>query len=128
MLGGDSKVVAQQLRDLSAASQCFKVKGGGHIIALYGVLTSASLKVSEVEEFLVNRNVSICTGTVRTALNQLADMGILEKKCTGPARNSPIRYQRKLNEAARALMERQAKHDPLGRRAKREKRAILDGR
>ena len=128
MLGGDSKVVAQQLRDLSAASQCFKVKGGGHVIALFGVLTDAWLGVGAVRLYLLNRGVCVHRDTVRTAMKQLTDMGVLEAKASGPAINSAMTYRRKLNEAARELKERQSARDLRGQHAKRAKREFLDAR
>lgn len=120
---GNYLQTAVKVADLAASSEVFAVKGGGQIISYFATFTDAWLDVGGVQRVVRLQGVVMHRNTVRKALNQLAEMGFLEMVVAETARNSPVRYRRKLSDAARELQRKRASMPALRSAALREKQA-----
>ncbi len=117
---GDFLASTHKVEEMSAKAQVFSYKGGGQIIAYFATFTDSWLSVDRVREVVELQGIKVHRDTIRDALNALTEMAFLEKHCSGTAPNSPVRYRRKLSEAAR---EDQARKRALGAMVKANGRA-----
>ena len=115
------------LHSVAGASATFRAKGGGQMIALFAAQPSIWFKVSDVQASLCLQGVLVSRESVRDGLDQLVNMGFLErmqkmvglKKVSGAAQ----RYRRQLSEAQRELLSAPAKLSAPRALAIRERRA-----
>lgn len=83
----------------------FKVRGGGQMIALFAAQPSIWFRVGQVQASLRLQGVCVSLVSVRSGLNQLVEMGFLQKM-VDPEKvyTAAHRYRRLLTEAQRELL------------------------
>jgi hypothetical protein len=93
------------LAEVVHARTVFKVKGGGQIIALLEAQPSIWFRVGQVRASLRLQGVIVSAPTARSGLNQLVEMGYLEKHVDPDSIITVAHlYRRKLSEARRAQL------------------------
>lgn len=121
------------LASVAKARTKFKVRGGGQMIALFAAQPSIWFRVGQVQASLRLQGVIVCRESVREGLDQLVEMGFLErsqkmidcKKVSGAAHQ----YRRLLTEAQRDLLTQPVRVSaPLATaiRERRERRRARD--
>lgn len=114
------------LASVAAAQRTFKVRGGGQMIALFAAQPSIWFRVGQVQASLRLQGVCVSVVSVRYGLNQLVEMGFLEKMVDAEKVSTAAhRYRRLLSEAQRDLLKQPVRvSTPLATaiREKRERR------